>query len=87
MPSQELSELARQIAEIRLQIADRKAIIERLKEQEQIADSTQVGVTLRALEDKLLGLLERRTALLDRLRQPRATSRPASGNGGHRKVK
>ena len=87
MPSQELSELARQIAEIQLQIADRKAIIERLKEQEQIADSTQVGVTLRALEDKLLGLLERRNALLDRLRQPRATSRSASGSGGRRKVK
>jgi len=84
MSARDLDEVDRQIAEVRQQIKDQKAIIHRLERENETAGVTQAGVALRVLKNRLSRLLERRVVILGRLRRPRATSRPPR-DGSQRK--
>jgi hypothetical protein len=74
MVARELNEIDRQLAGVRQQIKEQKAVIHRFEQEHQIADAIQAGVLLKVLEDELSHLLERRLYVLGRLRRPRATS-------------
>jgi hypothetical protein len=78
MSARDLDEVDRQIAEVRERIKEQKAVIHRLEQENETAGVTQAGVALRVIENRLSRLLERRAAVLGRLRRPRATSRPSS---------
>ena len=80
MSARDLNEVDCQIAEVRQQIKDQKAVIQ----ENETAGVTQAGVALRVLENRLSRLFERRVVILGHLRRPRATSR-ASFDGSRRK--
>ena len=85
MTARDLNEIDRQIAEVRQQIKEQKAIIHRFEQANEAADATQAGVLLKVLEDELSHLLERRVSVLGQLRRPRATSRAKADNERSRK--
>jgi len=84
MSARDLNEVDCQIAEVRQQIKDQKAVIHQLEQENETAGVTQAGVALRVLENRLSRLFERRVVILGHLRRPRATSR-ASFDGSRRK--
>jgi hypothetical protein len=77
MSARDLNQIDRQIAGVRQQIREQKALIRRLEEEHETADVTQAGVALSVLENKLSRLLDRRL-ISGQFRRSRATSRASS---------
>ena len=75
MSARELNQIDRQIAEVRQQIKEQKALIRRFEQENETADVTQAGVALRVLENELSRLLDRRLTILGQYRRSRATSK------------
>jgi hypothetical protein len=76
MIARDVNEVDRQIADLRHQINEQQAIIRGFEQQGDTGEALQAGVVLRVLEDNLSLLLERRKAILNRARRPRAKSKP-----------
>lgn len=81
MSARDLNQTDRQIAEVRQQIKDQKALIRRFEQENETADVTQAGVALRVLENELSRLLDRRLTILRQFRRSRATSRSGGRSG------
>ena len=74
MSARDPNQIDRQIAEVRQQIKEQKALIRRFEQENETADVTQAGVALRVLENELSRLLDRRLILLGQSGCLRATS-------------
>jgi hypothetical protein len=83
MSARDLNQIDRQIAEVRQQIKEQKALIRRFEQENETADVTQAGVALRVVENELWRLLDRRLTILGQFRRSRAISRSSGRRRRH----